>query len=376
MTTTAVPRTARRAIALVAVAVVALLVEPPRASASREWTWPVHGRVITPYVNDNSRPYAGGMHRGIDIEATVGTPVVAAHSGRVTYAGALGSSGRTVAVENTDGADGRYVTSYLHLSEIGVHRGEVLAAGQKLGAVGTTGSRSAAEPHLHFGVRLAGDARIYIDPLTLLPPFPQKPQQTPAPTAVRVRTEAAPAPTVAPLTRSPVSPPEWAGAPQPAGTPVPEGLAVPRHRPAMQHRPPGTKRAPIPGLPVRSRSPAHAARPGTSRGRSVRSPAGAPAGTVFDRRTAGRSSAPVGGGVRRGPAERHPFPGTAVSGSLLSIAGVALIALSLAGGAVRRWLSGAPRRTVAVYERIGATIARRSARPRRLERRPSVAPLK
>src|SRR2546426_6605702 len=101
------------------------------AAAADDWTWPVRGQVLTRYLNDNSRPYAGGMHRGIDIEAPVGTPVVAAHSGRVTYAGALGSSGRTVAVENTGGPDGRYVTSYLHLSEIGVHRGEVLAAGQK-----------------------------------------------------------------------------------------------------------------------------------------------------------------------------------------------------------------------------------------------------
>ena len=62
------------------------------------WTWPVEGRVITPYSNDNSQPYAGGMHRGIDIAAPVGTPVRAAHGGEVTYAGPLGSAGLTVAL--------------------------------------------------------------------------------------------------------------------------------------------------------------------------------------------------------------------------------------------------------------------------------------
>ena len=132
------------------------------------WTWPVEGRVITPYSNDNSQPYAGGMHRGIDIAAPVGTPVRAAHGGEVTYAGPLGSAGLTVALRTADG----YATSYLHLSAIAVARGQRVTTGERVGRVGATGERSAPEPHLHFGVRLAARDHFYVDPLSLLPVRP------------------------------------------------------------------------------------------------------------------------------------------------------------------------------------------------------------
>src|SRR6184192_1686219 len=126
-----------------------LLASPPAVAASTTWQWPVDGRVITPYRN-GADPYAGGQHRGIDIAAPVGTPVVAATAGTVTFAGLVGSSGLAVAVRT---ADGRLDTSYLHLSSIQVAAGDRVAAGDSLGAVGTTGRRTAAEPHLHFGVR-------------------------------------------------------------------------------------------------------------------------------------------------------------------------------------------------------------------------------
>src|SRR5947208_12349432 len=91
------------------------------ATAADDWTWPVRGQVLTRYSNDNSRPYAAGMHRGIDVEAAVGTAVVAARSGVVTFAGPLGSSGLTVAIRTYDG---RYATSALHLSAITVARSD------------------------------------------------------------------------------------------------------------------------------------------------------------------------------------------------------------------------------------------------------------
>ena len=101
------------------------------------WGWPVRGQVITRYANDNTRPYASGMHRGIDIGAPVGTRVAAAHEGLVTFAGALGSAGLTVAVRSGDG----YATSYLHLSRIAVRRGARVGMGERVGAVGTSGER-------------------------------------------------------------------------------------------------------------------------------------------------------------------------------------------------------------------------------------------
>src|SRR2546423_8378272 len=155
-----------RTIAAVTSLIAALLV-CPQAAASPTWQWPVEGRVITPYRNA-ADPYAGGQHRGIDIAAPVGTPVVAAAAGTVTFAGPAGSSGLTVAVRTDDGFD----TSYLHLSAIRVRAGELVAAGADLGAVGTSGRRSAAEPHLHLGVREAGSRFAYRDPLDFLPPPP------------------------------------------------------------------------------------------------------------------------------------------------------------------------------------------------------------
>ena len=92
-----------------------LLSTPAQAS----WSWPVRGDVITPYRNGTD-PYAGGQHRGIDIAAAAGTPVVAAAGGEVRFAGTAGSSGLTVSVRTADGFD----TSYLHLSAIAVRAGD------------------------------------------------------------------------------------------------------------------------------------------------------------------------------------------------------------------------------------------------------------
>src|SRR4051812_3215235 len=125
------------------------------------WTWPIRGPVITSYRNGDD-PYAAGQHRGIDIGAPVGTHVVAATAGTVTFSGVVGSAGLVVS-ERT--ADGRFDLSYLHLSSASVHRGDSVASGTTLGAVGTPGRRSADAPHLHFGVREAGRRGAYRDPL-------------------------------------------------------------------------------------------------------------------------------------------------------------------------------------------------------------------
>jgi Peptidase family M23 len=207
-----------------AILVVFLLLVPP---ASAEWAWPVRGEVITPYRNGTD-PYASGQHRGIDIAAATGTPVLAAASGEVRFAGTAGSSGLTVSVRT---ADGRYDTSYLHLSSTSVREGESVAAGQRLGAVGITGTRSAAAPHLHFGIRDAGSRHAYHDPLGFLPPptafEPPRGAPAPEPSPVPVGPSPAPAPVNAPATRRvPVR------GPAPLRVPVGE----PRRVPAMEPR--------------------------------------------------------------------------------------------------------------------------------------------
>src|SRR3954449_5447653 len=97
--------------------------------AEAAWVWPVSGDVITPYRN-GADPYATGQHRGIDIAAPVGTPVVAAAGGEVRFAGTAGSSGITIGIRTSDGYD----TSYLHLSSLSVKAGAQVSPGDRIGA--------------------------------------------------------------------------------------------------------------------------------------------------------------------------------------------------------------------------------------------------
>ena len=238
--------------------------------------WPVEGRVLTPYSNDNGRPYAGGMHRGIDIAAERGAGVVAARAGTVTHAGVVGSSGLTVAVRT---ADGRHVTSYLHLAAVAVKKGDPVAAGTRIGAVGTSGRRSVAEPHLHFGVRLAEAEDHYVDPLSVLPaprpgPAPAPPP-LPAPVPVRAAPVAEPVPVAVPLRARPSRAPARAPArvrprgtlePGPAVAPAPVAASALRTRHARQPQAVPTGPAPRP-VQAPSRPPVPAAGP-------VASPAG------------------------------------------------------------------------------------------------------
>src|SRR3954469_232770 len=135
------------------------------AALAGGWTWPIRGPVITAYRNGDD-PYAAGQHRGVDIAAPVGARVVAATSGTVTFSGVVGSAGLVVSERS---ADGRFDLSYLHLSSTSVRRGDAVTAGGPVGSVGTSGRRSAEEPHLHFGVREAGQRSAYRNPLDLLP---------------------------------------------------------------------------------------------------------------------------------------------------------------------------------------------------------------
>jgi Peptidase family M23 len=228
---------------------------PGLARAAGGWRWPVRGQLITRYRNGPD-PYAAGQHRGIDVAAPVGAPVLAATGGRVRFAGLVGSSGLVVAVRT---ADGRYDTSYLHLSGIAVRAGARVRAGQRLGAVGTSGRRSARRPHLHFGVRVAGSRHGYRDPLDFLPPPApgrRSPRGAPAPLALP---DARPAPVRIAPGDQPVRVP--AGAPRPV--PAPRAFPVGDPLPAPVHARP---RGEVPALgpaprslpaPIGVRPPAH-----------------------------------------------------------------------------------------------------------------------
>ncbi|MDH4143555.1 MAG: peptidoglycan DD-metalloendopeptidase family protein [Acidimicrobiia bacterium] len=93
----------------------------------------------------------GRMHKGIDFGADEGTPVAAAASGYVLYAGYTEGFGNNVIVDHGGGR----TTLYAHLSSIDVDAGASVARGEYLGAVGSTGNSTG--PHLHFEVRIDGE---------------------------------------------------------------------------------------------------------------------------------------------------------------------------------------------------------------------------
>jgi murein DD-endopeptidase MepM/ murein hydrolase activator NlpD len=116
--------------------------------------WPVNGPVVSGFGMRWGR-----MHEGIDIAAGYGTPIRAAASGRVVYAGWMSGYGNLVAIDHGGGVS----TAYGHQSSIAVGNGQVVAQGQTIGYVGCTGH--CFGPHLHFEVRINGSP---VDPLGYL----------------------------------------------------------------------------------------------------------------------------------------------------------------------------------------------------------------
>jgi murein DD-endopeptidase MepM/ murein hydrolase activator NlpD len=117
-------------------------------------TWPARGR-----LGDGFGPRGTRFHAGLDVLLPAGTPVAAAATGRVVYAGRRDGWGRLVTIAHRDGVR----TMYAHLSRVGVRLGERVAAGERIGRAGATGN--ATGPHLHFEVRVRGAA---VDPLSAL----------------------------------------------------------------------------------------------------------------------------------------------------------------------------------------------------------------
>ena len=88
------------------------------------------------------------FHAGTDFKADRGTPVYAAGTGVVAFAGVKNGYGKLVCIDHGGGI----VTRYAHLSAIQVKQGAAITAATQLGRVGATGR--ATGPHLHFEVRI------------------------------------------------------------------------------------------------------------------------------------------------------------------------------------------------------------------------------
>ncbi len=90
-------------------------------------------------------------HHGFDVHAKIGTPVVAVAPGKVIKSYWEPAYGNRVVVQHGTGEPGKTAyTRYVHLKKRTVQAGDVLARGDQLGELGTTGFLSSGFPHLHM----------------------------------------------------------------------------------------------------------------------------------------------------------------------------------------------------------------------------------
>ncbi len=124
---------------------------------------PNQGAVSTIY---GVRRYYNGVfaenyyHRGVDYAGGLGSSVVAPAAGRVALVGLVSEgfrvNGNTVGIDHGQGV----LSVLLHLSRIDVQEGDIVQAGQVIGAIGATGISTG--PHLHWGLYVHGSA---VDPV-------------------------------------------------------------------------------------------------------------------------------------------------------------------------------------------------------------------
>ena len=127
---------------------------PPVKSSPLVWSWPVRGKVISPFKSGK------GLNKGIDIAAKLGESVRAAADGEVVYAGSgLRGYGKLLIVKHQNS----YLSAYAHNSKLLAKEGDAVKRGQKIAEVGASGTTTVK---LHFEIRRDG---VPVDPVQHLP---------------------------------------------------------------------------------------------------------------------------------------------------------------------------------------------------------------
>src|SRR5205814_964940 len=131
--------------------------------------------------------------------AAAGSPVLAPVDATITFAGTVPSGGKTLTLLTAQGLS----VTLLHLGSFSVGQGALVAEGQQVGTVSSSGSSEISVPFVYLGVRRVEDPQGYLDPLLFLPPL-----------AVEPPPGAPPAPASDPAP-APVAPPAVVAPPQP-----------------------------------------------------------------------------------------------------------------------------------------------------------------
>lgn len=123
--------------------------------------WPLPGHTYISCHFGEVDAFGNAGHRGTDIPAPEGTPILAAHSGTVLVSGWNDSYGNQVLLDNGAGLS----TRYAHMTKTAVTAGETVTEGQVIGYVGSTGDSTGN--HLHFEVMQNG---VRCNPLSVVNP--------------------------------------------------------------------------------------------------------------------------------------------------------------------------------------------------------------
>ncbi|PSF10426.1 peptidoglycan DD-metalloendopeptidase family protein [Marinobacter halophilus] len=118
---------------------------------------PINARLSSPFNLQRRHPVLNVVrpHEGTDYAAAPGTPIKAAGTGRVQFAGWKGGYGRTVILQHGD----NITTLYAHMSRLGkgIKNGSRVKQGDTIGHVGSSGMVTG--PHLHYEFRVNGVAK-------------------------------------------------------------------------------------------------------------------------------------------------------------------------------------------------------------------------
>jgi len=128
-------------------------VKKPTNTVSKSLAFPVAGKKSNIGSFWGARRDGGRRkHKGIDIFAKKGTPVVAISDGIITTRDNTPIGGRTLWLKS---ANHTFTAYYAHLDKQKVKEGQFVRKGQVIGTIGNTGNARTTPSHLHFGIYTA-----------------------------------------------------------------------------------------------------------------------------------------------------------------------------------------------------------------------------